>query len=141
MKATQHFKFQVLVFFLDTLFFFTFHNHSKHTFQRNLIKFARKPRRLTALQHIETKVENQPHPLASPQTSFGVRFVTWGRNECVTNEPQRTSAGEATAPLIIAFEQALLFGQAKRVSLARSRKTSFTYPNRRACSQATLINV
>ena len=37
--------------------------------------------------------------LASPQTSFGVRLSrihfspTWGRNECVTNEPQRTSAG------------------------------------------------
>ena len=39
------------------------------------------------------------YPLASPQTSFGVRLSrihfspTWGRNECVTNEPQRTSAG------------------------------------------------
>ena len=39
--------------------------------------------------------------LASPQTSFLGLFVThsflphgpWGRNECVTNEPQRTSAG------------------------------------------------
>ena len=37
--------------------------------------------------------------VASPQTSFGDSFVThsflppWGRNECVTNEPQRTSAG------------------------------------------------
>ena len=39
--------------------------------------------------------------LASPQTSSGVRLSriqfsptdTWGRNECVTNEPQRTSAG------------------------------------------------
>ena len=37
--------------------------------------------------------------LASPQTSFGVRLSrihfspTWGRNECVTDEPQRTSAG------------------------------------------------
>ena len=39
--------------------------------------------------------------VASPQTSFGVRLSrihfspteTWGRNECVTNEPQRTSAG------------------------------------------------
>ena len=37
--------------------------------------------------------------LASPQTSFGVRSsrnhfsLRWGRNECVTNEPQRTSAG------------------------------------------------
>ena len=36
--------------------------------------------------------------LASPQTSFGIRlsrihFSLWGRNECVTNEPQRTSAG------------------------------------------------
>ena len=49
--------------------------------------------------------------------------------------------GEATAPLIIAYEQALVFGQAKRVSLARSRETSFTRPNRRACSQATLINI
>ena len=37
--------------------------------------------------------------LASPQISFGVRSSrihftpTWGRNECVTNEPQRTYAG------------------------------------------------
>ena len=37
--------------------------------------------------------------IASTQTSFGVRLLrihfspTWGRNECVTNEPQRTSAG------------------------------------------------
>ena len=35
--------------------------------------------------------------IASPQTSFGVRLsrihFIWGRNECVTNEPQRTSAG------------------------------------------------
>ena len=29
--------------------------------------------------------------IASPQTSFGVRLSR--RNECVTNEPQRTSAG------------------------------------------------
>ena len=49
--------------------------------------------------------------------------------------------GEATAPLIIAYEQAPLFGQAKRVSLARSRETSFTSPNRRACSQAIVFNV
>ena len=34
--------------------------------------------------------------VASPQTSFRVRLSRihfWGRNECVTNEPQRTSAG------------------------------------------------
>ena len=41
--------------------------------------------------------------IVSPQTSFGVRSSRihftphgrrpWGRNECVTNEPQRTSAG------------------------------------------------
>ena len=35
--------------------------------------------------------------VASPQTSFGVRLsrihFSWGRNKCVTNEPQRTSAG------------------------------------------------
>ena len=39
---------------------------------------------------------------------------------------------------ILACEQALLFGQAKRLhrSLARSRETRFTRPNRRACSQA-----
>ena len=49
--------------------------------------------------------------------------------------------GEATAPLIIDYEQALLIGQAKRVSLARSRETSFTCPNRRACSQAIVFNV
>ena len=41
--------------------------------------------------------------LASPQTSLGVRssFLPhrrrpWGSNECVTNEPQRTSAGKLT---------------------------------------------
>ena len=50
----------------------------------------------------------------------------WGRNECVTNEPQRTSAGR-----LIACEQALLFGRGK------SREAHFAYPNRRACSQAT----
>ena len=42
----------------------------------------------------------------------------------------------------LACEQALLFGQAKcpswlRRSLARSRETRFTHPNRRACSQAS----
>ena len=39
-----------------------------------------------------------PKRLASPQTSFGFvchAFISppWTRNECVTNEPQRTSAG------------------------------------------------
>ena len=43
------------------------------------------------------------------------------------------------APVLIACEQALLFGQAKRASLARSRETHFTRPNRRACSQATVM--
>ena len=36
------------------------------------------------------------HKVASPQTSFGVRLSRlhfWERNEYVTNEPQRTSAG------------------------------------------------
>ena len=37
--------------------------------------------------------------LASPQTSFGVRLSRI-RNECVTNEPQRTSAGRLIATLI-----------------------------------------
>ena len=39
---------------------------------------------------------------------------------------------------ILACEQALLFGQAKRLHrlLARSRETRFTRANRRACSQA-----
>ena len=39
--------------------------------------------------------------LASPQTSFGVRLsrihFSPTRNECVTNEPQRTSAGRLVA--------------------------------------------
>ena len=56
--------------------------------------------------------------------------------------------------IIIACEQALLFGQAKRASrerasegprllrsLARSRETRFTRPNRRACLQARIIIV
>ena len=68
------------------------------------------------------------------------------------------------ARMIIACEQALLFGQAKQASrertrergaeerpfpfpsqprrlLARSREIRFTRPNRRACSQATMIIV
>ena len=52
--------------------------------------------------------------LASPQTSFGVRL---GRNECVTNEPQRTSAGRlhhdghprCFKPMYLNFQQLLLF--------------------------------
>ena len=50
-----------------------------------------------------------PFRLASPQTSLGVRLSRihfsptdrgpWGRNECVTNEPQRTSAGRL--PLLV----------------------------------------
>ena len=42
---------------------------------------------------------------------------------------------------ILVCEQALLFGQAKRLhrSLARSRETRFTCPNSRVCSQATGI--
>ena len=49
------------------------------------------------MSQFETRLSSQK--LASPQTSFGVRLSrihfspTWGRNECVTNEPQRTSAG------------------------------------------------
>ena len=51
-----------------------------------------------------------PFRLASPQTSLGVRLSRihfsptdrgpWGRNECVTNEPQRTSAGRLYWKLI-----------------------------------------
>ena len=42
--------------------------------------------------------------------------------------------------VFVACEQALLFGQAKlRRSLARSHETRFTYPNRRACSQASVF--
>ena len=37
--------------------------------------------------------------IASPQTSFGVRLSRIQRNECVTNEPQRTSAGRLQLPL------------------------------------------
>ena len=45
---------------------------------------------------------------------------------------------------VLACEQALLFGQAKRPSrlcrsLVRSRETRFTRPNRRACSQANSV--
>ena len=38
-------------------------------------------------------IKEEPFSLASPQTSFGVRLSRIHRNECVTNEPQRTSAG------------------------------------------------
>ena len=48
--------------------------------------------------------------LASPQTSFGVRLSRihfssrpWGRNECVTNEPQRTSAGRLELNLLLSI--------------------------------------
>ena len=47
--------------------------------------------------------------------------------------------------VVIACEQALLFGRAKRASRervlarTRSRETRFTRPNRRACSQAKLF--
>ena len=55
----------------------------------------------------------------------------------------------------VVFEQALLFGRAKRVSrertsegrsregpsLARSREASFARPNRRACSQANFETI
>ena len=40
---------------------------------------------------------------------------------------------------ILACEQALLFGQVKQVSLARSREARFACPNGRACSQARKI--
>ena len=45
----------------------------------------------TSLLYINKHVHAFWLALASPQTSFGVR--SRGRNECVTNEPQRTSAG------------------------------------------------
>ena len=38
-------------------------------------------------------IKEEPFSLASPQTTFGVRLSRIHRNECVTNEPQRTSAG------------------------------------------------
>ena len=53
------------------------------------------------------------HAVASPQTSVGVRLsrihfsptspisTPWGRNECVTNEPQRTSAGRLATLRVI----------------------------------------
>ena len=60
-----------------------------------------------------------------------------------------------TTIIYLAWEQALLFGRAKRVSrerarlcpprlrrsLGRSRETRFARPNRRACSQATIYFV
>ena len=60
-----------------------------------------------------------------------------------------------TTIIYLAWEQALLFGRAKRVSrerarlcpprlrrsLGRSRETCFARPNRRACSQATIYFV
>ena len=45
----------------------------------------------TSLLYMDRHVHAFRLALASPQTSFGVR--SRGRNECVTNEPQRTSAG------------------------------------------------
>ena len=49
--------------------------------------------------------------LASPQTSFGVRTSRIhfsGRNKCVTNEPQRTSAGRLICAMIGLFKKLLL---------------------------------
>ena len=60
-----------------------------------------------------------------------------------------------TTIIYLAWEEALLFGRAKRVSrerarlcpprlrrsLGRSRETRFARPNRRACSQATIYFV
>ena len=47
--------------------------------------------------------------VASPQTSFGVRLsrihFIWGRNERVTNEPQRTSAGRLRVVLPVDTKQ------------------------------------
>ena len=45
----------------------------------------------TSLLYINRHVHAFWLALASPRTSFGV--CSRGRNECVTNEPQRTSAG------------------------------------------------
>ena len=51
---------------------------------------------------------------------------------------------EIAAKFVLAREQALLFGRAKRASrerrlLARSRETRFARPNRRACSRAKFV--
>ena len=70
----------------------------------SLIKYN-DPQVLSCIQKTILKKRSKWKCLASPQTSFGVRLSRihfsprdkkwgkWGRNECVTNEPQRTSAG------------------------------------------------
>ena len=54
----------------------------------------------TSLLYMDRHVHAFWLALASPQTSFGVR--SRGRNECVTNEPQRTSAGEEQEGILYA---------------------------------------
>ena len=70
------------------------------TFRRGLIGVSPSDRRFCKLDNLQrTDVRQSKPPLASPQMSFGVRLSrihfspTDKRNECVTNEPQRTSAG------------------------------------------------
>ena len=58
------------------------------------------------------------------------------RDETISKTGKGDPGDRVTLP--VACEQTLLFGRAKRVSLARSREARCVRPNRRACSQATL---
>ena len=61
-----------------------------------ILHIPRKPNSIFVLLFLQnnSKFKNRLKHVASPQTSFGVRLsrIHW-RNECVTNEPQRTPAG------------------------------------------------
>ena len=43
------------------------------------------------------KIWNISKSMATKQSAWYSRMATWGRNECVSNEPQRTSAGRLTS--------------------------------------------
>ena len=76
--------------------------------------------------------------VASPQTSFGVRLSRIHlRNECVTNETQRTSAGRLDGRRILTPAWlAVLFGEARgeatrrmgrKLTLSLWRKSRISY--------------
>ena len=56
--------------------------------------------------------------LASPQTSVGVRLSRIHLDECVTNEPQRTSAGRLLA-CVADLNRSLVLSVAKASSIEK----------------------
>ena len=65
--------------------------------------------------------------VASPQTSFGVRLSRIQKNECVTNEPQRTSAGRLVNWNIIELKKCSQgrFSHIRLVNFIAVQKTVF----------------